>query len=228
MFVGTPCQVAALRKITINYNNKILLVDFICHGVNSPKLFSDFINYVETKKKKRIKSYFNRSKDFGWKHTEKLVFDDGESDCQSPLSQAWRNLFYTHKCLRPSCYHCLYNSFDKRKSDITIADYWGIEKYHPEFDSKLGASLIVIYTAQGKKWFENCKNNLVIIPSNIEKCLERQPHFRGESAKCSDRSAFWKEYKNKGIGRIIYKYGKCGIKYQVKYFIKKLLRKNKK
>lgn len=227
MFVGTPCQVAALKELKNKYRNKLLLVDFICHGVNSPKLFSEFIRFVEKKRKKRILFYYNRSKITGWNHTEMIGFEDGTNDYESPLSQAWRNIFYNHNCLRPTCYHCLYNSYDRRRSDITIADYWGIEKYHPNFDFSNGTSLVVIYSSQGMKWFEKSKNSMVFVSSKMENCLDRQPHFRGESAKTVNRIQFWEDYKFKGIGYIIKKYGKYDVKNITKYFLKRYINKVK-
>ena len=62
MFIGTPCQAAAVREITKNNEEKILIVDFICHGVPSPKLFKEYIDYMQKKNRSKIVKYNNRSK----------------------------------------------------------------------------------------------------------------------------------------------------------------------
>ena len=226
MFVGTPCQVSAMRIMTSKYLDRILLVDFICHGVTSPRVFAEYIRYIENKRKKRIVGYFNRAKDLGWRHTEKIIFQDGKSEYTSLLSQAWRHIFHSHNCLRTSCYNCHFNHYEEREADITIGDYWGIEKHHPEFKYSEGASLVVIYTDHGKEWIGKCKKKLEIIDSQIEYCLERQPHFRGESAIPQKRIEFWREYYMKGIPYIVKKYGKCDIEMQLKHVIKRLVGRN--
>lgn len=220
MFIGTPCQASAVRSITRHFKNKILIVDFICHGVPSPMLFADFIRYVEKKNKSKVIRYNNRSKVEGWKHLEEITFQNGKSDYKSSLSQAWRNIFYTHNCLRPSCYECRFNHFSNRESDITIADFWGIDNYHPDFASDDGNSVLVEYTETGKRWFDRISNDISYIQSTIENCLDRQPHFRGESAVALNREEFWKDYFNYGIAFLTRKYGKCSFKLRIKKYIK--------
>ena len=50
MFVGTPCQVAGLDSFLLGktYDN-LYKVDFICHGVPSPKIFEAYIENLENK-----------------------------------------------------------------------------------------------------------------------------------------------------------------------------------
>lgn len=46
LFSGTPCQVAGLRKFLRKEYTNLLLVDFICHGVPSPGVFSQYLEEV--------------------------------------------------------------------------------------------------------------------------------------------------------------------------------------
>lgn len=223
MFIGTPCQASAVREITKQFKDNILIVDFICHGVPSPMLFADFIKYLEKKNKSKVVKYNNRSKIEGWKHLEEITFQNGTSDYKSSLSQAWRNIFYTHNCLRPSCHECRYNHYSNHESDLTIADFWGIEKYHPDFVCGDGNSIVIEYTETGKIWFDRISKDIKYIPSRIENCLDRQPHFRGESAVALNREEFWNDYFNYGIAFLTRKYGKCSLKLRIKKYIKRLI-----
>ena len=225
MFIGTPCQAAAVRNMTAKYTDSILIVDFICHGVPSPDVFKSYIHYVEKKKHKKIVGYNNRCKMSGWKHVEETIFEDGKTDYVSCLSQAWRNIFYTHNCLRPSCYECRFNHYERRLSDITIADYWGIQDAHPNFSFSKGASVLVPYTEKGEDWKQSIENELIIMDSNIEGVLKLQPHFKGEAAKPHDRKAFWKDYREKGMGFIVKEYGNCSIDIRIKTFVKRMLKR---
>lgn len=225
LFIGTPCQAAAVRKITERYTDLILIVDFICHGVPSPEVFKSYINYVEKKKHKKIVGYNNRCKKKGWKHTEEIFFQDGKSDYESCLSQAWRNLFYTHNCLRMSCYECRFNHYERRLSDVTIADYWGIKDVHPDFPFSKGASVFIPYTKKGEEWKQFVENELTFMNSYIDGVLKLQPHYKGEAAKPNNRDTFWKDYYEKGMGFVTKKYGKCSIDIRIKTFVKRVLKR---
>ncbi len=223
--VGTPCQIAAMRTATEKYKDHILLVDFICHGVPSPLLFNQFKTYVEKKRKKRIVQYYNRSKVEGWKQKEEIVFQDGSREYSTLLSQGWRHIFYSGNAFRTTCYACRFNHYAKRFSDLTIADYWGVEQAHPNIPWRNGVSLLCAYTEAGRRWLERIGQNCEMTQSEVARCLNRQPHFRGTSVVSGDRKAFWVEYAEKGIGYIIRKYGKCDFICQSKYFVKKMFKK---
>lgn len=77
-------------------------------------------------------------------------------------------LFYQHIMFRKSCGKCHFANI-KRPSDITIADFWGIEKVAPDFnkDDK-GCSLVFLNTDKGKLLFDQIKNRMDVIPVTIE------------------------------------------------------------
>ena len=85
-------------------------------------------------------------------HVETLYFENGKS----MSSRVFKELFYGHTVLRPSCYECPYKSVI-HPGDITIADYWGIEKAAPEFDDNKGVSLVLVNNEAGEKAFEKVK-----------------------------------------------------------------------
>ena len=83
-------------------------------------LFGDkYLRWQEHKNHgKVVKVDFRNKKDFGWKdHVETIWFDNGKN-VSSPI---FKNLFYGHMVLRPSCYECPYKSI-MHPGDITIAD----------------------------------------------------------------------------------------------------------
>ena len=72
-----------------------------------------------------------------------------------------------HTVLRPSCYECPYKSV-MHPGDITIADYWGIEKAAPEFDDNKGVSLVLVNNEAGEKIFEKVKKRLIWKQTKLE------------------------------------------------------------
>ena len=146
LFSGTPCQVAAvISSINEKYRENLYTCDLVCHGVPSELIFRKFLKYIEMKNNKQIKEFIFRDKRFGWEsHYETSIFDDKTE----VTTQYFRNLFYGHNILRPSCHKCNYANIH-RPADITIADFWGIEKVNPDFLDENGVSLVIINNEKG-------------------------------------------------------------------------------
>ena len=144
LFVGTPCQVSALKKLSYKKNNNnLLLVDFVCHGVPSQLLMQDHIRYIESYFNEKIKEYIPRSKVLGWGHNELFIYQNGKKEYRHPVTQAFKKVFYSNCALRGSCYNCPYTDFN-RLGDLTLADYWGIEKQRPDLYRKTGVSMLIV------------------------------------------------------------------------------------
>lgn len=100
---------------------------------------------------------FRNKKDFGWhEHVETLYFENEKVT----NSHIFKTLFYGHTVLRPSCYECPYKSV-MHPSDITIADYWGIEKAAPEFEDNKGVSLVLVNNEIGEEAFKRIKDKVI-------------------------------------------------------------------
>ena len=51
LFSGTPCQTAGLTSyVGTKLRNNLFLVDIVCHGVPSPYIWRDYLNYLENQK----------------------------------------------------------------------------------------------------------------------------------------------------------------------------------
>lgn len=224
LFTGTPCQTAGLKSFLAKDNTeKLILCDIVCHGVPSPLMWREHINHLEEKANSKIDYYYCRHKVKGWHaHNEMVIFKNGKRDYKSILSQKHKNLFYSHNILRPACHSCKYTNM-ARPSDITIADFWGIEKHMPEFDDNKGISLVLINSAKGKEVFGNIENELIIRRSNERDCL--QPQLREPSKPSPNRAEFWKEYESNGYRYVIKKYGGYNLKSICKITSKNILDK---
>ncbi len=210
MVVGTPCQCAGLKKCLdlkrIDYS-KLLLVDFICHGVVSPGVFRDYITYASHKAKKKIAEHRFREKCSGWRsHTEANYFEDGTCDYTSFTSQLFKSCFHSHLINRSSCYECRFAS-EARVSDITIADFWGVQKSHPEFMNTQGTSAVLVNTELGKRYFAKASTYLNTCSINITDM--DQPQLDHPIKVPDQRQAFWKDYE-KGFKYVAVKYFHAG------------------
>lgn len=149
LFSGTPCITNALHLYLDKEYDNLLCVDVICHGASSPKVWS---KYCEEKEKRYNASIMNvnfRSKRYSWgnfgieildaRH-RKLYINKDEDD--------YMRLFLGNMSIRPSCYSC--TSKKVRYADITLGDFWGVERVLPEMDDERGLSMVIMRTDTGR------------------------------------------------------------------------------
>lgn len=226
LFTGTPCQVAGLNRFLYDVDkSNLILVDIICHGTPSPKLFHEYIEFLEKKRKRKIKNYYHRSKIKGWNHTEAILYVGDKLDYKSRISQTWKRIFYTDLALRPSCYSCKYTNIN-RPGDITIADFWGIQLYDKEFADDKGVSLTIINTSKGEKIFKEIKNNLEISERKIDEAINKNPQLKQPiHIDENNRKSFWNDYELKGFNYIAKKYGGYNNIGKLKNLVKIIVKK---
>ena len=152
LFVGTPCQVEGLVAYLGGKPEKLLLVDFICHGVPSPSVWRKYIDAISQKFNCAIEDINFRNKDLGWKmYSFKAKFIDGKQYFSTHYENAFmRGFIYKNLFLRDSCYKCEFKK-ENHISDITIADCWGASKLCPELDDNKGLSMVLVHTEYGAK-----------------------------------------------------------------------------
>lgn len=161
---GTPCQMAALRSF-LNYTNyeNLIIVDFICLGVNSPLIWRRYLDFREKQNGGRVVYVKPKNKEMGWrKLTTKLIFDNGKVLYDTrDISLFTKGYIVTHAFCRPSCYDCHFKGFP-RMADITIADFWGGEKVvGADLDNDMGTSLVMINSQKGENYYESIKNKIL-------------------------------------------------------------------
>lgn len=172
---GTPCQMAALRSFLHKDYDNLIIVDFICRGVNSPKVYRKYLDSLERKFGGKVVYVKAKNKELGWRNlTRKVVFDNGKVYYGVRMDDDFRRGYHTNVFCRPSCYVCQYKGFP-RMADITIADYWGIEKVDKNLDNNIGTSMILLNSKKGEAYFDLVKDKLEweytkfesILPGNI-------------------------------------------------------------
>ena len=201
LFSGTGCEIAGLYATLKNVDtSKLYTCDLICHGVPTPLIYEEYIKFMEKKENQKITHVDFRDKSFGWStHKETLSFEDGKK----LTANYYTELFYSHHILRPSCYNCQFSNMD-RVSDITIGDFWGIQKENPEFYDEKGISLALVNTGKGQEILEHIKEKLDWIEVKSQHYM--QPNLQHPSKKPENRNEFWEDYKQKGFEYIMEKY----------------------
>ena len=152
LFSGTPCQIAGLKTFLRKAYKNLLTVDCVCHGVPSPDIFREYLNTLHIPNN-RINRVDFRNKDLGWKdYCFKAISKTHEGKentiiCETFHQNLFMKSFLSNLNLRPSCYDCHFRE-GRSGSDITLGDFWGIDKLKPELDDDKGLSLVIVNNKQ--------------------------------------------------------------------------------
>lgn len=203
LFTGTPCQVAGIAAAIPNkLKNNLYLCDLLCHAVPSPMIYEEYLKFIEEKFNKKIKKFIFRDKSFGWStNYETIIFEDGSKE----TCGYFRDLFFRHNTVRPSCYNCNYANTN-RIGDLTIGDFWGVDELNPEFYDEIGVSLIMINNQKGKEIFENIKSDIDVVECTIDNCIKYSCTLSGSCEEPKTRKEFWNDYMSHDFKFIIDKY----------------------
>lgn len=211
LFSGTPCQTAGLNSyVGKKLREHLILVDIVCHGVPGPYLWRDYVAYLEKKRKDKIVWVDFRDKQmFGW-HAHRETFKFSHTSNKTYFDA----IFYHSIMFRYSCNHCPYTNL-KRPSDITIADFWGIEKIMPQLniDNK-GVSLIFCNSEKGVLCFNEIQSKMDSFPIALQDCL--QPNLQYPCKMDYKRKDFEKDYERKGFAYVWGKYIDFSWRYKLK------------
>lgn len=175
-FCGTPCQIKALHLFLRKDYENLITCDFVCRGVNSPKVFLSYMKMLEKEFKSTATNIKFKAKDEGWHNfSMRVKFANGKEYCKN----RWQDLFFIGYLqngvfTRPSCFACRFKGFP-RTSDITLADFWGIENIDPSMDQDKGTSLVMINSPKGMKLFESIKEQIEWKEFSYEEALKENP-----------------------------------------------------
>ena len=179
-YCGCPCQIHALYKYLGKEYENLTTCDFICRGVNSPKVFLSYMSMLERKYHSKANKIKFKAKKWGWHNFSLRVdFENGKQYCKD----RWHDLFFigylqSGNFARPSCYECPFKGFPQ-KADITLADFWGIEKIDPTMDQDMGTSLVMVNTEKGQRLFNHITDSIVFKQFTMEDAKAGNPAMVG-------------------------------------------------
>lgn len=228
-FCGTPCQVAALiNSVPENLRESLFTADIICHGVPSQKMFDEYIATLEYKRGGEISDFSFRVKDNRFKHAHGYsykVVKNGKTSTVNGIytDSTYYNAFKNYLIFRESCYDCQYATLD-RVSDITLADFWGIEKYDFEGNVDKGVSMIITNTQKGRNAFMAINENTVCREFPVQYGIESNYCLTNSTKKPKNRDAIIEEFDANGYEHVAKKYFGSSITHKVYWLIPPVFR----
>ena len=252
LFTGTSCQILGLKNFLRHEYENLLTVDVICHGVPSPGVWRKFLMElthlqshktalceVAGKKTVLLSSpesisaitdiNFREKEKYGWEKfgfvvLKKSVSKTGENSVllsnifsEDPYSRGFVNNLF----MRPSCYACPAKG-GTCGSDVTMADFWGIQKLYPDFDDDKGVSLAIIHSLKGADIFNTC--NFESMPVTLEEGTRFNQSYYHSMEMTSKRALFFADFiKGKKIRETVMRLTRRPVKMVVKQIIRKII-----
>ncbi|MDR1180523.1 MAG: Coenzyme F420 hydrogenase/dehydrogenase, beta subunit C-terminal domain [Bacteroidales bacterium] len=205
---GCPCQMAALRAFLKKDHENLIIVDFICRGINSPWVNRKYRESLEKKYRSAIVWEKAKNKELGWRNlTRKFCFVDGRKVYITKDESLFnRGYLHTNAFCRPSCYSCQFKGFP-RMADITLADFWRIEKVDKSMDDNLGTSLVMLNSKKGQIYYETIQQKIKSVEVPFESALAGNPALvKPLGPPKINREEFFKDLQNSDFMAVANKY----------------------
>ena len=210
LFSGVPCQVAALRQYLHKDYENLLMVDIVCHGTPSNKMFLDYLNYVQKKGSKQIIEFYFRDKEVGQDTRGKVVYRQNrfgkvvyKQNQLKAFQSSYYKLFLNCVTFRDNCYCCKLAS-PERVGDISLCDYWGINEVHPAFietvseEGLCGVSAVMINTDNGLRMMEEIKDQIIQIDTDYSFVRKFNPQLNHPSVRTAEHDLVMDLYAKHG------------------------------
>ena len=182
LFSGTGCQINGLSMFLSKEYTNLFLLDIVCHGTPSPKLWREYALYQE-KQHGKLESVNFRCKSGRATQNNSIYVSKNED--------SFMRMFLRNYCLRPACYECHAKYY--KKSDMTIADFWGIENIAPEMNDGRGTSLVIARTEKAEELFESIKNELKWKEVSYEEGVRNNPCEHTSTNRPQQRDTFFED-----------------------------------
>lgn len=198
LFSGVPCQIAGMKRYLNGRFSNVIFVEIICHGVPSPAVFEQYVNDLQGRMRCNVSRVAFRYKQKDVPGTTFMV--EYEDKVDRSIENLYHNpygiSFYKNLALRHSCYDCQFR-YGKSGADITIGDYWGVEKHHKEFVDGKGTSLIILRNARCEILSDL---DLLIEPTKYKWLLPKNPNLeKNPKVFKRRRRVFFENVFDKGV-----------------------------
>ena len=208
LFAGTPCQVAGLKSYLGKDYDNLTTVDFICHGVPSPLVWKCYLNEKAESLKSKITDISFRDKKDGWKNFGFMIkTEDQNINYEKAGDNIYMNGFLKDLYLRPSCYDCKFKTLN-RASDITLADFWGIDKVLTEMYDEKGVSLCWTSSKKGSEILAKVLEKTVYQKVDLQEAVRHNSAALKSVNMHKNRDKFFKAFaeSHDDVTKLIKKY----------------------
>ncbi len=223
VFIGTPCQVAAIKNVFGDQEN-LYTIGLICGGVASPKVWSAFKTELENKySSKMVAANFRSKGRYGWNTpVARYEFENGKKSEKLSFQLDNYVLQYLYGVFkRKVCFQCGYKG-DMINADLILGDYWGSPEFR-ELSENLGVSALICKSPKGEWLASLISEECQVIDTTLDAILNRNQPLIHSVGHFGDREKFFELINTKGYHFAAKKYGgKTNLlKYMFMYVLDK-------
>lgn len=227
LFAGTGCHVKGLKSFLRKEYPNLYTLDLVCHGVPGQGVFKKYKEWIEQKYGDSMIAYIPRPKrdndgqELGWyalakfKHIGDVRLTGNDNTYFVGFQH---NLF-----LRSACHDCKANG-EKRYSDFTVADFWGLGKvapFKPYQERTLGISMLALNSEKARQLFEVFKDEIVYEPRSYKEASFSNTQYYKSAVPSPLREQFRKDFAKMSWNELAERYMQTTIKEKVLYGIKR-------
>lgn len=228
LFVGTPCQIAGLRRFLKRDYINLLCVDLVCHGVPSSKTLEQYLQSMDRGSCKVTGIDFREkvTKRNGTADSKCAVlhYSDGTNKAVDYESSGFLRGFACGLFFRPSCATCPF-ACASRVSDLTIGDAWGIEKEKPKLNPHEGVSLILVNTEKGEAAAEQMKCAMMLEEVSTETMVSGNGRLKSPDRGHQKRCEFFQRFESEDFEKLIQEFiPRISLVRRAGHAIKRLIR----
>lgn len=225
LFVGTPCQVAALKNYLGQDNAKLLTVDLICHGVAPVSYLREYVK--DALKLEPVDNVLFRGE---WGEALALYRNGKAVKVEKKIMSPFYMAYVKGLLHRENCYSCPFASIN-RCGDITAGDFWGLNRDVLKEDSSgvSYVSMVMVNSTKGACFFNNMTDTITAEERPLNEALAGNGQLQRPCHRHPDRDGFLNCYQNGGFNRTLRKtsfYRKMRVQ-SAKYAVRLLLHKIK-
>ncbi len=231
MFAGTPCQIAGLRRALRGDFPGMLAVDIACHSAPSPKVWRAFL--ADLREREHLdgvpaqvlfrKKVFDKKRR-AWSCANFFVETAAGTEFCAPLySTPFGKGFGGGLFSRPSCHECPAKNRTSG-SDLTIGDFWGVEKIYPDLKSSEGVSVVICNTQRGNVAFDAVRRGFKILrEARYAQAVPANGGLKNETCRHPKREAFFQKFNaansREARAKIIRKFTRTPLPRHLRNFV---------
>lgn len=218
LFSGVPCQIGAIKTYLKKDYNNLYTCEVFCHGAPRSGIFNSYVDWIK-KRLGNIKHFNFRSKYYEWSKPAYEIETDNKTIIERHKDNVYHLMFGKHVSLRDSCYNCQFRK-ELRSSDLSLGDFWGIEKFYPTVKTRDGISAILVNNERGD-WLLSIAR-LRLFPCSIDEIYDKNKWMIMNYKRPVEQNEFIDDYCSMNADDFFRKYK---FKYMVIDRVKSLIKR---
>ncbi|MDO5547650.1 MAG: Coenzyme F420 hydrogenase/dehydrogenase, beta subunit C-terminal domain [Eubacteriales bacterium] len=227
--VTSPCQAAALRRVCGD-RQKLTVVDFVCHGAPDASFWKKYLDECAEHAGQKVTGVHFRRKAEGrsWQdYRMELRYADGHVVQRRPEDDPYMRAFLWNASLRRACGSCTAKG-ESRASDLTLGDFWGVNKLAPEQYHVPGTSLVFVNTPNGEALWRQVREQLAYAEVDPAQAVKYNPSAVQAAVLHPQYEAFWRDSESLEVSQLADKYCRTSTVEKAKTGLRRALRKLRK